>query len=212
VKKPYGYLIALLLPALMITENVIQWALAVIVGGHSLAGGFHDAFKYFSVFGYLFFTAFRLVPYVCLWKILIFLSKTNFRDYIPFVFAGGLIGIVVIIIRGLWDVQRPLYTGGHVSSTTAVAFLFIPIYAIPAGGILQPDFALTNEAATTKAFADAGIKIPSTWKVEGFEPEDSIQFAVPATPEDEQTLADFIQIFFTKMRKVSPSDELKFQK
>jgi len=119
----------------MITENVIQWALAVIVGGYSLAGGFHDAFKYFSVFGYLFFTAFRLVPYVCLWKILIFLSKTNFRDYIPFVFAGGLIGIVVIIIRGLWDVQRPLYTGGHVSSTTAVAFLFIPIYAIPAGGI-----------------------------------------------------------------------------
>jgi len=133
--KPYGYLIALLLPALIINAYVVQWALAVIVGGYSLAGGFHDVFKYFNVFGYLLITAANLVPYGCLWKLIIVLSKTRFRDYNPAVFAGGLIGILAFIIWGLWDVQRPLYTGEHVSSTTAVAFLFIPIYAVPAGGI-----------------------------------------------------------------------------
>ena len=53
-KYPYLYLIALLLPALIINENVVQWVLAVRVGSYSVAGGFQDAFKYFSVFGYLF--------------------------------------------------------------------------------------------------------------------------------------------------------------
>ena len=144
-KYPYLYLIALLLPALIINENVVQWALAVRVGGYSVAGGFQDAFKYFSVFGYLFFTAFRLVPYVGLGIILIVLSKTRFKDYIPSVFVGGLVGVLAMIVWGSWMALLPLYMGAHVSSTTAISFLFIPMYAVPTGAIA----ALTSAALCT---------------------------------------------------------------
>lgn len=135
VVKRYWYLAVLLLAALVINENVVQWALAIKVGGHSVTGGFEDAFEYFSVFGYLFLTAFRLVPYVGLGIILIILSKTKFRDYIPPVFIGGLVGILAMIIWGSWMAQRPYYTDEHVSSTTAITFLFIPMYAVATGAI-----------------------------------------------------------------------------
>ena len=131
----YWYLVVLLLAALVINENVVQWALAVRVGGYTVAAGFEDAFEYFTPFGYLFFTAFRLVPYVGLGIILVVLSETRLRDYCLPVFAGGLVGIVTIILWGLWMAQRPLYTDEHVSSTTAIAFLFIPVYAVPAGAV-----------------------------------------------------------------------------
>jgi hypothetical protein len=133
--KTYPYLIALLLSALVINEWVIQWAVAVGVGGLSVAAGFQDAFHGFSVSGYLFITAFRLVPYVCLGIILIVLSMTRFRDYVPAVFAGGLIGVLATIIGESWMVLRPLYTHQHVSSTMGIAFLFIPMYAVRTGAI-----------------------------------------------------------------------------
>ena len=131
----YWYLVVLLLAALIINENVVQWALAVRVGGLTVGAGFEDAFEYFNLFGYLFFTAFRLVPYVGLGVILVVLSKTRMKDYCLPVFAGGLIGIVAIIVWGSWTAQCPYYTDEHISSTTAIAFLFIPIYAVPAGGL-----------------------------------------------------------------------------
>ena len=39
----HWYLPVLLLAALFVNENVVQWALAVRVGGHSLGSGFEDA-------------------------------------------------------------------------------------------------------------------------------------------------------------------------
>ena len=131
----YWYLVVLLLAALVINENVVQWALAMRVGGHTVAAGFEDAFEYFTPFGYLFFTAFRLVPYVGLGIILFVLSRTKLKDYCLPVFAGGLVGILAIILWGSWMAQRPYYTDEHVSSTTAIAFVFIPIYAVPAGAV-----------------------------------------------------------------------------
>jgi len=133
--KTRPYLTVLLLLALIINENLVQWALAVRVGGHSVAGGFQDAFKYFSVLGYVFFTAFRLVPYVGLGILLVVISKTRFRDYALPVFAGGLVGILAMILWGSWMAQRPYYTDEHVSSTTAIAFLFIPPLAVFTGAI-----------------------------------------------------------------------------
>jgi len=131
----HWYLLVLLLVALVINENVVQWALAVKVGGHSIATGFADAFKYFTIVGYLFFTAFRLVPYIGLGIILFVLSKTKLKDYVLPVFIGGFIGILAMILWGSWMAQRPYYTDEHASSTTAIAFLFIPIYACFTGGI-----------------------------------------------------------------------------
>ena len=124
-----------MLPALIINEQIVQWVLAVRVGSYSVAGGFQDAFKCFSILGYLFFTAFRLVPYVGLGMILIVLSKTGFRDYIPSVFVGGLVGVLAMVVWGSWMALLPLYTGAEVSSTTAISFLFIPVYAVLTGAI-----------------------------------------------------------------------------
>jgi len=118
-----------LLTALVINENLIQWVLAVQVGGYTLAAGFEDAFKFFTVSGYLFFTAFRLLPYAALGVILVTLLNTKRKDYVFPVFIGGLIGILAMILWGSWIAQRPLYSDEHASSTTAIAFLFIPTYA-----------------------------------------------------------------------------------
>ena len=131
----YWYVVVLLLVALVINENIVQWTLAVRIGGYTIAEGFEDAFKYFTIFGYLFFTAFRLIPYVGLGIILVVLSKTGLKDYVFPVFTGGLIGILAMILWGSWMAQRPYYTDEHVSSTTAIAFLFIPFFAVPIGAI-----------------------------------------------------------------------------
>lgn len=129
----YWYLAALLLGALIFNETLVQWGLAVRVGGYTIAAGFEDAFEHFTLFGYLFLTAFRLVPYVALGIILVILSNTKLKDYVLPVFIGGFIGILAMILWGSWMAQRPYYTDEHVSSTTAIAFLFIPMYALPTG-------------------------------------------------------------------------------
>jgi hypothetical protein len=134
-------LIVLLLTALVVNENLVQWALAVHVGGYTLTGGFEDAFEHFTILGYLFMTAFRLGPYVGLGAILVTLSKTKLKDYVLPVFIGGLIGILAMILWGSWMAQRPYYTDEHVSSTTAIAFVIIPFYAALTGAIGAAVFA-----------------------------------------------------------------------
>lgn len=124
---------SLLFAALFINENTVQWMLAMKVGGFSLAEGFRDAFEYFTIPGFLFMTAFRLIPYICLGVVVETLSRSRFRDFCLPVLIGGMIGILSLMIPGLWSAQRPYYTDEHVSSTTAIAFVFIPIYAVLTG-------------------------------------------------------------------------------
>jgi len=131
--KKHWYLFVLLPFALVINENVVQWSLAVKVGGQTITEGFQDAFKHFTILGYLFFTAFRMVPYAGLALVLFILSQTKWKDYVGPVLIGGLIGILAMILWGSWVAQRPYFTDEHVSSTTAIAFVFIPMYAVGTG-------------------------------------------------------------------------------
>ena len=131
----HWYVAVLLLVALLIDENVVNWALAVKVGGYSTAGGFTEAFKDYSIFGYLFFTAFRLIPYIGLAIILVVLSKTKAKDFVFPVFIGGLIGILTMYLWGAWTTLRPLYTVERASSTQAIAFLILPFYACFGGAL-----------------------------------------------------------------------------
>jgi hypothetical protein len=78
--RKYWYLAVLLGAGLLVNENMVQWALAIQVGGMSVGAGFKDAFEHFSISGYLFFTAFRMIPYVGLGVAHLVISKTKISD------------------------------------------------------------------------------------------------------------------------------------
>lgn len=126
------YYIFALLTALIINEDMVEWALAIIVGEQSLLNGYRSAFKYFTISGYMFLTCFRLIPYVVLMVTVHALSKRQKNLVYP-VFWGGLVGILSLIVWGTWEALRPLYTDEHMSSTTSLIFLFLPIYSIFTG-------------------------------------------------------------------------------
>ena len=132
MKSLKHFMHVLIIVALLINENVIQWALAVIVGNYSVKEGLVDAFKYFTVGGYAFFTAFRVIPYFILWLIVKSLFKKEQRA-LSGIAWGGLFGVVFAIVCGSWMAQHAYYTDEHVSSTTAIAFIFIPLYAVVTG-------------------------------------------------------------------------------
>ena len=122
--------VTLFFTAVFVNENLVQWALAVIVGHYGIIGGFKDAFKYFSFGGYAFFTAIRLIPYLILGVIILMIKH---KKTAPGIAWGGLSGILVMIVLASWDALHPIYSGEHVSSTTGLAFLVIPFFAIVTG-------------------------------------------------------------------------------
>ena len=128
------YWILFWLLAVLLNENVVQWALAIWVGGYSVSDGFDSAFKFFTPLGYAFFTLFRMIPYVILAKII---DRSSDRKIwaTRAIAWGGLAGIVSMIVWGSWVSLHSLYTDAHASSTTAIAFLFIPVWAILTGFI-----------------------------------------------------------------------------
>jgi hypothetical protein len=120
--------------ALFVNENLVQWILAVIVGHHTVIDGFKDAFKHFSLNGYMFFTILRLVPYIILGIVVIILQRKP-KDITVGIAWGGLFGIVAMILYESVSALLPIYTGQHVSSTTGLVFLVIPFLAIVTGVI-----------------------------------------------------------------------------
>jgi len=112
---------------LLISVNMVQWSLAVFVGGYGLWGGFKDAFEYFNIFGYLFATGFRLVPYGLLALAVRSIGKASMAKAGMAWFA--LFSIAGTHALGYWTAQHAYYTDVHVSSTTGLSFIFIPFYA-----------------------------------------------------------------------------------
>ena len=129
----YWYLAVILMTALVIDSHLVQWALAVIVGGYSLGAGFEDAFEHFTLVGYLLLTAFRIVPFFGLGIILFALSKGGKKHYVLPVFIGGFLAVFGTTVWGYWETQHAYYTDEHVSSTTALGFLFTSYYACVIG-------------------------------------------------------------------------------
>jgi hypothetical protein len=125
----------LVLSALFINENLVYWALAVIVGDYNLTDGFNKTFKYFTFSGYAIITAIRLIPYLILGVVVIILKAKQKRATSGIAW-GGLAGIVFMIVYESWNVQHGFFTGEHVSSTAGLAFLaflVIPFFAVASG-------------------------------------------------------------------------------
>ena len=123
-----------LISFVFINENFVQWLLAIFFGHYSIVGGFNDAYKYITLEGYAFFGMFRLIPYALLGFLVMFLVKRE-KTISPYIAWSGLVGILSLSVWGYWDAQQALYTNAPVSSTTAIAFIFIPLYSIISGAL-----------------------------------------------------------------------------
>ncbi len=144
---------------LIVTEDVVHFFVMLEVGGLSVSKAFSKLFEHFSwlsVFGYLFSTGFRIVPFTLLAIIAGLLGRKIRRAFLIFTVIGGLIGIFLFYIPATASVWRPLYAGPRMSSTAVLAFLFIPFYTVPymiagtAGGLAITLFLVAMEACFSK--------------------------------------------------------------
>jgi len=123
-----------LLAFVFLNEYIAQWLLAIHVGGFSVEAGFNEAFKYFSLGGYLFSSFFRAIPYTLL--IIVVLSQTFKNDNAAKAIGwAGLVTISIYNMYGYWRAQHAYFTPEHVSSTTAMSLIFIPLYSVFFGAI-----------------------------------------------------------------------------
>jgi hypothetical protein len=75
------------------------------------------------------------IPFAILIGSTALFSRTLKGKQLDCVFIGGMAGILVFMIPTHIDVWYPLYSGGHMSSTAVVAFIFIPFICIGTMGI-----------------------------------------------------------------------------
>ena len=78
---------------------------------------------------------FGFIPFASLIIFIALLSRTINGKRLDFIFMGGLVGILILMVLGHVAVWYPLYGGGHRSSTAVIAFLFIPFYCIGTMGV-----------------------------------------------------------------------------
>jgi hypothetical protein len=73
-----------------------------------------------------------LIPFALLSMFALFVARRLPPRRLACVSLGGLAGILVYMVPAHWRIWRPLFAGGDISSTAAIAFLLIPFYSIPA--------------------------------------------------------------------------------
>ena len=111
-------------------EDAVHIIVAMVVGKLTVIDSISEVFKYFSWSGYSLTLKFRLVPYIALSIILLIVGRTKKRHLFNPTFVGGFLGILGFMLPSMWLVLRPLYTTEHVSSTSPIAFLIIPVYCV----------------------------------------------------------------------------------
>ena len=124
--------ILLPLSAGFFTPPLVMLVVQLFVGGvpfmdalkEILAGQFKPGYNYFLI------TLIGMLPAIAL----IFIAKDVSKRIAPrrvyCVIAGGLIGYLAILILIHAAVIYPLYGGGKMSSTAAIAYLFIPFHSV----------------------------------------------------------------------------------
>lgn len=75
--------------------------------------------------------AFRVVPFAIIALLCSLLALAICRKWLVLPILGGWTGTLLMTFPAMVSVWRPLFTDERVSSTAAIAFLFIPFYAIP---------------------------------------------------------------------------------
>jgi hypothetical protein len=120
------------LPVGLATPSAVIWWLELFVAHTSLASAIVDlAQRQFAKGENLFWLAlFGLIPFALLSVISLIAARFVSRRRLACISAGGLVGILAFMVPAHASVWYPLYGGGHISSTAAIAFIFIPFYCI----------------------------------------------------------------------------------
>ena len=105
---------------IVINEITVDWLLAITIGGYGFEASFEHIFRYSSPFAYFESAPFRLIPYLLLTSLAAFLGDYySVHEKMAF--------------WGYWGLNYPSYNGERLSSTAALALLFIPLHAIWVG-------------------------------------------------------------------------------
>ena len=113
---------------LLANEYLSKFLLAVFVGQLDFLQAVERTFQYSSFSSYLFSASFRTAPFIVLG---IFAAKSNvrFAKIGRFCIWSILSLMALFILYGYWEMQHSLFTDEHTSSTSALAIIWIPIWA-----------------------------------------------------------------------------------
>lgn len=73
---------------------------------------------------------FGLIPFLALATVCVVGARWWAESRLACVVGGGLLGILALMVWSHVQIWYPLYGGGHASSTSVIAFLFIPFYCL----------------------------------------------------------------------------------
>jgi hypothetical protein len=126
MKRIFWFTLVLLF--LLVNEYLSKFLLAVFVGHLEINSAVERTFQYSTIDSYLFSAGFRAIPFIVLG---LFAAKSKLS-----LTSFGRVGIWIImllntsfILYGYWGMQHSLFTDAHTSSTSALAILWIPIWA-----------------------------------------------------------------------------------
>ena len=120
------------MPIGFIIPSLILFTLQVRKGGQSMSGAINDiASRQFAEGHNLFFLAlWGLIPFLVLTLILLFKRAHSSPKRIACLCVFGMLGILAIMVPVHWEVWAPLYEGKHMSSTSVVAFIPLPVFCL----------------------------------------------------------------------------------
>jgi hypothetical protein len=133
--KYFGFALA----ATLLTEpSLTLWVMQMSLGHQAPGSALGLAFGNATLLGFFLFGAFRIAPFglFALFAFLLDRARVRLRQDIGFLCA--VLACAATMIWGNWAVFTPLFAHTHMSSTSAIAFLFIPFYA----GVIGAVFAL----------------------------------------------------------------------
>lgn len=134
MKTTYQKLLCKIIPILVgfLADPLIQLAIQIFVGKINIFSALKEnaQFHFYLLLSHPFLAFFTLAPYILLSAYLeYFLTKHTLKQSYLVCFCG-LIGILSLTIPGYAELWLPAYNGGHFSSTSILAYGFVPLYSI----------------------------------------------------------------------------------
>jgi hypothetical protein len=125
----WKFWITLVLLFLLINEYLTEFLLALLVGEMDLSSAYESTFRYFSLDSYIDAATYRSIPYVAL---ALFSAKSKLRQFSLGKLAlwASVFCLAAFHFCGYWSMQHSLFTPAHTSSTSTLAIVFIPIWAL----------------------------------------------------------------------------------